>query len=61
MRTLRNFTIRTRLMALGLLSVLAMLLIGGDGLWAMARTGRYEPAKTDRVSRRRLPRRQPLI
>jgi len=38
MRTLRNFTIRTRLMALGLLSVLAMLLIGGDGLWAMART-----------------------
>ncbi|WP_290428852.1 methyl-accepting chemotaxis protein [Roseateles amylovorans] len=38
MRSLRNFTIRARLMALGLLSVLALLLIGGDGLWAMART-----------------------
>ena len=38
MWSLRNYTIRTRLMALGLLSVLALLLIGGDGLWAMART-----------------------
>ncbi len=38
MWSMRNFTIRTRLMALGLLSVFAMLMIGGDGLWAMART-----------------------
>ena len=38
MWSMRNFTIRTRLMALGLLSVFALLLIGGDGLWAMART-----------------------
>jgi len=40
MQSLRNFTIRTRLMALGLLSVLALLLIGGNGLWAMATTKR---------------------
>ncbi len=38
MWSMRHFTIRTRLMALGLLSVFALLLIGGDGLWAMART-----------------------
>ncbi|OWQ93537.1 hypothetical protein CDN99_03485 [Roseateles aquatilis] len=38
MWSLRNYTIRTRLLALGLLSVLALLLIGADGLWAMART-----------------------
>ena len=37
MWSMRNYTIRTRLMALGLLSVLALLLIGGDGLWSMAR------------------------
>ncbi|ALV08261.1 methyl-accepting chemotaxis protein [Roseateles depolymerans] len=38
MQSLRNYTIRARLMALGLLSVLALLIIGGDGLWAMAKT-----------------------
>ena len=35
MQSLRNYTIRTRLLGLGLLSVLALLLIGGAGLWAM--------------------------
>ncbi|WP_324288737.1 methyl-accepting chemotaxis protein [Roseateles sp. SL47] len=40
MGSLHNYTIRARLMALGLLSVLALLLIGGDGLWAMAKTKR---------------------
>ncbi|SEK50519.1 methyl-accepting chemotaxis sensory transducer with TarH sensor [Roseateles sp. YR242] len=38
MWSLRSYTIRVRLMALGLLSVLTLLLIGGDGLWAMAST-----------------------
>ncbi|WP_416758087.1 methyl-accepting chemotaxis protein [Roseateles sp. So40a] len=36
MQSLRNYTIRTRLLGLGLLSVLALLLIGGAGLWAMS-------------------------
>ena len=35
MQSLRHYTIRTRLLGLGLLSVLALLLIGGAGLWAM--------------------------
>ncbi|WP_279761006.1 methyl-accepting chemotaxis protein [Mitsuaria sp. GD03876] len=35
MQFLRNHTIRTRLLGLGLLSVLALVLIGGAGLWAM--------------------------
>ncbi|WP_343606388.1 methyl-accepting chemotaxis protein [Roseateles sp.] len=38
MQSLRNYTIRTRLLGLGLLSVLALLLIGGAGLWAMGST-----------------------
>ena len=39
MLSLRNFTIRTRLYALAALAVLAMLLIGGDGLWGMSQAG----------------------
>jgi methyl-accepting chemotaxis protein len=35
MQSLRHYSIRTRLLGLGLLSVLALLLIGGAGLWAM--------------------------
>jgi len=39
MLSLRNFTIRARLYALAVLAVLAMLLIGGDGLWGMSQAG----------------------
>jgi methyl-accepting chemotaxis protein len=38
MLSLRNYTIRARLLALGLLAVLALLLIGGDGLWSMSQS-----------------------
>ncbi len=38
MQSLRNYTIRARLLALGLLSVLALLIIGGAGLWATGST-----------------------
>ena len=36
MLALHRFTIRTRLYALAILSMLAMLLIGGSGLWSLA-------------------------
>jgi len=38
MQSLRNFTIRARLLGLGFLSVFALLLIGAAGLWAMGST-----------------------
>ncbi len=37
MLALRNYTIRTRLYVLAVLAVLAMLVIGGNGLWSLSR------------------------
>jgi methyl-accepting chemotaxis protein len=37
MLSLRNFTIRARLYVLAALAVMAMVLVGGDGLWGMSR------------------------
>ena len=37
MLALRNYTIRTRLYLLAVLAVVAMLLIGGNGLWSLSR------------------------